>query len=91
MRSLVAAALLALAGSSVLFPASAQHAGHAMERLGTVAFEVACNDAAQKEFERGMALYHSFAWPAASGGPSRRSDTSSESSLTGHCAIWNAT
>ncbi len=35
-------------------------------RLGTVSFEVACNDGAQAAFDHAMALYHSFAWgPAA--------------------------
>jgi hypothetical protein len=63
MRSL--AALLALAASSALTPAVAQHTGASPERLGTVAFTVECNEAAQKEFRRAMALYHSFAWPAA--------------------------
>ena len=36
-----------------------------LQRLGKVDFKVDCNAAAQKEFNRGMALYHSFAWPAA--------------------------
>jgi hypothetical protein len=41
------------------------HAG-ATERLGKVDFKVDCNAAAQTEFNRAMALYHSFYWPAAS-------------------------
>jgi len=36
-----------------------------LDRLGKVEFQISCNDAAQKEFNRGMALYHSFAWPQA--------------------------
>jgi hypothetical protein len=32
----------------------------APERLGTVSFSVSCSPAAQKEFNRGMALFHSF-------------------------------
>jgi hypothetical protein len=36
-----------------------------LERLGKVEFKVSCNEAAQKEFNRGMALYRSFAWPHA--------------------------
>ena len=38
----------------------------AAERLGKVEFKVDCNAAAQAEFNRAMALYHSFWWPAAS-------------------------
>jgi quercetin dioxygenase-like cupin family protein/tetratricopeptide (TPR) repeat protein len=30
------------------------------EKLGEVSFPVSCNEAAQKEFNRGMALFHSF-------------------------------
>jgi hypothetical protein len=47
---------------------SADHGGHvhtAAKRLGTVEFKVECNAAAQAEFNRAMALYHSFFWPAA--------------------------
>jgi hypothetical protein len=32
------------------------------EKLGTVNFPVSCNDAAQQEFNRAMALFHSFWW-----------------------------
>lgn len=50
-------------------PALAQDSGHshehAMERLGKVEFAVSCNPAAQAKFNYAMALYHSFAWPAA--------------------------
>jgi hypothetical protein len=34
------------------------------EKLGTVNFPVSCNDAAQREFNRAMALFHSFWWDA---------------------------
>jgi tetratricopeptide (TPR) repeat protein len=34
--------------------------GRPPERLGQVNFTVSCNDAAQKEFNRAMALFHSF-------------------------------
>ena len=40
--------------------------GVAAERLGKVEFKIDCNAAAQAEFNRAMALYHSFWWPAAS-------------------------
>ncbi len=49
---------------------SGSHSAHshavAAERLGKVEFKVDCNAAAQAEFNRAMALYHSFWWPAAS-------------------------
>jgi hypothetical protein len=56
--------------SAVLAPCALGQTGHnhagATERLGTVEFKVDCNAAAQAEFNRAMALYHSFWWPAAS-------------------------
>ena len=45
---------------------SAHDHGASVQRLGKVEFKVDCNAAAQAEFNRGMALYHSFWWPAAS-------------------------
>ena len=49
---------------------SGSHSAHshavAAERLGKVEFKVDCNTEAQGEFNRAMALYHSFWWPAAS-------------------------
>jgi hypothetical protein len=44
-------------------PAHAHSPG--AERLGKVEFKLECNAAAQEEFNRAMALYHSFVWPAA--------------------------
>ena len=59
------ATLAAVAGLSVAVPASAEQ-GLRLERLGKVEFKVECNAAAQQQFNRAMALYHSFAWvPAA--------------------------
>ena len=41
----------------------AQHDhGRAVEQLGRVVFPTSCNAAAQREFERAMALLHSFWW-----------------------------
>src|SRR5262245_14740379 len=37
-----------------------QHAVGSPEQLGTVHFSISCNAAAQKEFERGVAMLHSF-------------------------------
>ncbi len=37
-----------------------QHAAESGEKLGHVRFPVSCSDAAQKEFERGVAMLHSF-------------------------------
>jgi len=55
--------VLGQGGASAPDPGHA-HAG-AAERLGKVDFKVECNDAAQSEFNRAMALYHSFVWPEA--------------------------
>lgn len=49
-------------GLGVTLPASAHDASGAPAKLGTVHFKVECNAAAQKEFDLGMAYYHSFAW-----------------------------
>lgn len=35
------------------------------EKLGSVNFPISCNEAAQRNFTRGMALYHSYYWPEA--------------------------
>lgn len=57
---------LALAMAAVLPPAAAHDddEGEAVyrgqEQLGRVSFPVSCNEAAQVEFNRGMALFHSF-------------------------------
>ncbi len=56
------AAFLALIGLGVGDAVNAQHSGHQVARLGKVEFKVNCNAAAQQEFHRGIALYHSFAW-----------------------------
>lgn len=56
--------LLALAGWGAATPTSAQQRLQ-LERLGKVTFKVECNAAAQEQFNRAMALYHSFAWPQA--------------------------
>ena len=41
--------------------------GPNLERLGKVEFKVECTAAVQPDFNRAMALYHSFAWPEAMG------------------------
>jgi hypothetical protein len=46
-----------------LLLAAAQHEGH--EELGTVRFETSCGEAAQPEFERAVALLHSFEYKRA--------------------------
>ena len=56
------AALLTL-GALSLGPSIAAHEhGGDLSRLGKVEFKVDCSVAAQQEFNRAMALYHSFAW-----------------------------
>src|ERR1700746_336206 len=57
----------ALCGTLVLLlskPLACQevHTHSASERLGTVAFSTTCNPAVQREFERAVALLHSFAY-----------------------------
>ena len=46
----------------VTFTASGaqEHEHGSGEKLGTVHFSTSCNDAAQKEFDRAVALLHSF-------------------------------
>ena len=41
------------------------HSHSASERLGTVAFSTTCKPAVQREFERAVALLHSFAYSSA--------------------------
>jgi len=45
--------------------AQEEHNHPAPERLGTVSFPTACKPATQREFDRGVALLHSFAYKAA--------------------------
>src|SRR5688572_9309924 len=62
-----------LSAALLVSPAMAQGTadpGHqtshvSLERLGKVEFRVDCNAAARQEFNRAMALYHSFAWTPA--------------------------
>ena len=46
-------------------PAQETHSHPAPEKLGKVSFPVSCTPAAQAEFNRGVALLHSFAYTAA--------------------------
>src|SRR3954452_11494809 len=51
---------------SLVAPLIAQEHEHpAPEKLGSVNFPTACSPKTQKEFERGLALLHSFAYSAA--------------------------
>ena len=52
---------------------ASKHSGTNLSRLGKVEFKVECNAAAQQEFNRAMALYHSFAWHDAHEGRSTAS------------------
>ena len=67
--SLRTAIFAALAAALALIPGAPASAHEPtavnMKRLGKVDFKVGCTPAAQKEFNRSMALYHSFAWEAA--------------------------
>jgi tetratricopeptide (TPR) repeat protein len=46
----------------LLLAAAPAAAGEVAERLGTVDFPVSCSAEAQQQFNRAMALYHSFYW-----------------------------
>jgi hypothetical protein len=54
--------LVAVVGLGVGCLANAQHTSHQPTRLGKVEFKVECDAAARQEFQRGIALYHSFVW-----------------------------
>jgi hypothetical protein len=67
LRSIVYAALCGTLFVLLLEPSASQqvHNHPAPEKLGTVAFPTNCAPIAQKEFERAVALLHSFAYSAA--------------------------
>jgi hypothetical protein len=46
-------------------PAQEMHSHRAPEKLGTVSFPISCTSAVQQQFDRGVALLHSFAYSAA--------------------------
>ncbi len=46
-------------------PAQHEHTGQPPEKIGTVRFPVSCNEKAQTQFTRGVALLHSFWFKAA--------------------------
>ncbi len=49
-------------------PLAAQHDDeHSLGQLGRVAFPISCNAAAQQQFERAMAMLHSFWWEEGQG------------------------
>ena len=56
------AAVLTLGGLGL----GSSDAAQDLTRLGTVEFTVECTPSAQEQFNRAMALYHSFAWSEAS-------------------------
>jgi hypothetical protein len=59
MRRLLAALVL-LAPLTVLADDPHSHHQHEAAKVGTVVFPISCNDTAQAEFNRGVALIHSF-------------------------------
>ena len=69
LRSIVHAALCGTFLVPLLEPLASQevHNHPAPEKLGTVAFPTSCAPAVQKEFDRAVALLHSFAYSAARG------------------------
>jgi tetratricopeptide (TPR) repeat protein len=56
----LATALIASSAASVAAQGEHQHGGRPPERLGRVVFPTSCRPAAQRQFERGVALLHSF-------------------------------
>ncbi len=48
-----------------LSPAQETHSHNAPEKLGKVSFPISCTPAVQEQFNRGVALIHSFAYTAA--------------------------
>src|SRR5258708_2356242 len=46
--------------------ARAQHEGHAGEQFGEVHFPISCGEQAQQQFDRGVAMLHSFFFPETS-------------------------
>lgn len=66
MKTLILSLMLALCFSPLAFTLDDEH--HHFdpnEKLGTVSFPISCAPAAQKPFERGVALLHSFAYEEA--------------------------
>jgi tetratricopeptide (TPR) repeat protein len=65
-RSLAVVIALSLASPSFLAAQHDEHAaGAAPEKLGTVHFETSCASAVAADFDRGVALLHSFEFPPA--------------------------
>ena len=60
--------LLALCLSTMALADEAEHHHPAPEKLGKVEFPVSCNDTARKDFQRAVALLHSFAYADAEKG-----------------------
>src|SRR5512147_106914 len=61
MRKLVSLAVLAFA----VLPLFAQHDHPAPEKLGKVSFPTSCSPAVKPQFERALALLHSFTYTEA--------------------------
>ena len=64
-RSLAVTVALLLLPPSFVSAQHDEHAGAAIEKLGTVHFEQSCAPAAAADFDRGVALLHSFEFRAA--------------------------
>lgn len=60
----VCSALAIVAAAARPAYAQGDHAGHASDaKFGAVHFEISCSAAAQQEFDRGIAMLHSFFYP----------------------------
>ena len=62
--ALLAIVIIAWLGANRVRGQQDQHAGHGMMKLGKVHFETSCSAAVGQEFDRAMALLHSFEFPA---------------------------
>ena len=63
--ALAAIVLVSWLGSDRVRGQQDQHAGHGMTKLGKVHFENSCSASVGQEFDRAMALLHSFEFPEA--------------------------
>ena len=59
-RSLIIRVVLSLVPTAFVAAQHGEHAGAAAEKLGTVHFETSCAPAVAADFDRGVALLHSF-------------------------------
>ena len=62
LDQIVRSSLILAIFSLALSAPALQHHGDEVQKLGVVVFSTSCSPGIQKEFERGVALLHSFAY-----------------------------